>query len=284
MVEGRDRPFTILLLGVLLACCLGPLSAQTLAEERLPRPSSSGAKEGFTIEPLPKSDAALRERFTSAQIDILEKLNRRDRERLIRDDPPVPGIVVPTVWETDELAYSPLPIEWPASASHAKYLIVHQPMQVFGAYEFGRLVRWGPVSSGRKETPTPSGSFNLTWRSRKRTSTDNQAWILEWYFNFINSRGISFHQFDLPGYAASHACVRLLQRDAQWIYEWGDQWKLSADRRSVEVPGTPVLIIGAFGHGETPPWTSVASLALPLALPADVPPPPASRHPSAQPR
>ncbi len=131
-------------------------------------------------------------------------------------------------------------------------------------------MRWGPVSSGRKETPTPAGEFNLTWRSRKRTSTDNDAWILEWYFNFINSRGVSFHQFDLPGYAASHACVRLLQRDAQWLYGWGDQWKLSADRRSVDVPGTPVLIIGAFGHGEAGPWTSLPSLAAPIELPASV--------------
>ena len=231
------------------------------------------AQERFTIQPLPKSDRELREQFTPPQIDILEKLNRRDRERLIREDPPVPGLVVPAAWQTDELAYSPLPRDWTAASAHPKYLVVHQPMQVFGAYESGRLVRWGPVSSGRKETPTPSGSFHLTWRSRKRTSTDNDAWILEWYFNFINSRGISFHQFDLPGYAASHACVRLLQRDAQWIYAWGDQWTLSADRRTVEVPGTPVLIIGAFGHGETPPWTSLASLAAPLELPADVPAP-----------
>ena len=270
MVERSDRAFTILHLALLLTfCCAERVGAQ----EGLPRRSSDGPKAGFTIEAQPKSDAELLERFTSAQIDILEKLNRRDRERLIREDPPVPGIVVPTVWETDERVYSPLPLDWPAASTHPKYLVVHQPMQVFGAYESGKLVRWGPVSSGRKETPTPSGSFNLTWRSRKRTSTDNEAWILEWYFNFINSRGISFHQFDLPGYAASHACVRLLQRDAQWIYGWGDQWKLSAGGRSVEVPGTPVLIIGAFGHEQTGPWTSVASLVSPIDLPVDVPAP-----------
>jgi hypothetical protein len=234
---------------------------------------SGAAQESFTIQPLPKTAAELRERFTAAQLDILEKLNRRDQEHLIRTEPPVPGIVVPTAWEADELAYSPLPQEWPAAAGHAKYLVVHQPGQVFGAYESGKLVRWGPVSSGRKETPTPSGAFHLTWRSRKRTSTDNDAWVLEWYFNFVNSRGISFHQFDLPGYAASHACVRLLQRDAQWIYAWGDQWQLSADKRSVDVPGTPVLIIGAFGHGEVPPWTSLEWVATPIELPATVAPP-----------
>jgi hypothetical protein len=236
------------------------------------------AQERYSIEPIPRTDRDLRDRFTPAQIDLLEKLNRRDREHLVRVDPPVPGIVVPVAWDAGELGYSPLPQEWAAAASHPKYLVVHQPMQVFGAYEFGTLVRWGPVSSGRKETPTPSGSFNLTWRSRKRTSTDNEAWILEWYFNFVNSRGISFHQFDLPGYAASHACVRMLQRDAQWLYGWGDQWKLSKDGRVVEVPGTPVLVVGAFGHGEAPPWTALSSLASVIELPAEVPPP-VSRDP-----
>ena len=231
----------------------------------------AATQEAFVIQPQPATDKELRDRFTPSQIELLEKLNRRGREHLIRTEPPVPGIVVPATWQEDELVYSPLPREWPASAAHAKYVVVHQPFQVFGAYEFGRLVRWGPVSTGRKETPTPAGAFNLTWRSRKRTSTDNDAWVLEWYFNFVNSRGISFHQFDLPGYAASHACVRMLQRDAQWLYGWGVQWQLSADKRSVDVPGTPVLVIGEFGHGEVPPWTSLALLAMPFELPA--PPP-----------
>lgn len=243
------------------------IAALCLALVFLAAPAGA-AQEAYTIQPLAKTDKELRERFTAPQLAILEKLNRRDLEHLLRVDPPVPGMVVPETWQDDELAYSPMPKEWPAAVEHAKYLVVHQPSQVFGAYEFGRLIRWGPVSTGRKETPTPAGTFNLTWRSRKRTSTDNAAWVLEWYFNFINARGVSFHQFDLPGYAASHACVRMLQRDAQWLYGWGQQWALSADKRSVDVPGTPVLVIGAFGHGETPvPWTSLPSLAAPLELP-----------------
>jgi hypothetical protein len=237
-------------------------------------PPLHAAQEPFSIHPLPQTGEELRRRHSPEQIAVLEKLNRRDAERLVRTEPPVPGLVVPGSWDFSELAYSPFPTEWPGAAAFPKYLVVHQPIQAFAAYEFGQLVRWGPVSTGRKETPTPAGAFNLTWRSRKRTSTDNEAWILEWYFNFINSRGISFHQFDLPGYAASHACVRLLQRDAQWIYGWGDQWKLSADKRAVDVPGTPVLIIGGFGHGEPPPWVSLPSLSKPIELPVPAPHPP----------
>ena len=222
----------------------------------------------YTFEPLPKSVAELAKRFTPAQIAILEMLNRRDRGHLPRVDPPTPGLLVPLTWSDDPLAYSPFPAAWPAAETLPKALVVHQPMQAFAAYENGRLVRWGPVSTGRKETATPDGAFNLTWRARSRRSTDNQDWLLEWYFNFVNARGVSFHLFDLPGYPASHACVRLLLRDAQWIYGWGEQWKLDETRRHVVTPGTPVLILGPYPFGAPPAWLSLDALSTPLVLPA----------------
>lgn len=242
---------------LLNVCGIAALLLQALPDQDL-----------YTLQPVPRTLAELNKRFTPPQVEVIEKLNRRDREHLIRVDPPVPGIVVPTTWEEDERAYSPFPRHWPAVTSHPKFIVVHQPAQAFAAYENGELVRWGPASTGRKDTPTPDGSFNLTWRSRSRRSTDNDAWLLERYFNFINSRGVSFHQFELPGYAASHACVRLLQRDAQWLYEWGGQWVLSEDTRSVVEPGTPVFVIGQFAHGKPAPWLSLASLQTPIELPA----------------
>ena len=77
-------------------------------------------------------------------------LNRRDREHLLRSDPPTPGLLVPTAWAADPLAYSPFPAVWPASEPFPKVIVVSQPMQAFAAYERGTLVRWGPVSTGRK--------------------------------------------------------------------------------------------------------------------------------------
>ena len=222
----------------------------------------------YRFEPLPKTPAELATRFTPAQIDILEMLNRRDRGHLLRVDPPTPGLLVPITWSDDPLTYSPFPQTWAAAQPHPKAIVVHQAMQAFGAYEQGRLVRWGPVSTGRKETPTPDGAFNLTWRARSRRSTDNQDWLLEWYFNFVNERGVSFHLFDLPGYPASHACVRLLLRDAKWVYEWGEQWRLDDARRKAVTSGTPVLILGAYPFGTPAAWLSLDALAAPLTLPS----------------
>lgn len=201
-------------------------------------------------------------RFTPDQLALLEKINRRDVAHLRR----LSTIIVPDRWDAGELSYSPLPQQWPESAHLPRIIVVDQPMQVFGAYEAGVLVRWGPVSTGRKETPTPAGSYNLTWKAKSRISTDNDQWKLKWYFNFINSRGVSFHEFDLPGSAASHACVRLLSRDAEWLYGWGEQWRLTKDGRAVETPGTPVIVQGVVDFSKPTPWTDLASWRTPVVM------------------
>jgi len=222
------------------------------------------AAPSYRFEPPPKTAAELARRFTPPQIDVLEMLNRRDRVHLLRIEPSAPGLLVPSTWSDDPLVYSPFPRDWPAAEPLPKAIVVDQPMQAFAAYERGGLVRWGPVSTGRKETPTPEGSFNLTWRARSRRSTANEEWLLEWYFNFVNERGVSFHLFELPGRPASHACVRLLLRDAQWLYEWGEQWSLD-DKKKVKAPGTAVFIVGTYAFGAPPPWLAVdaPTIALP---------------------
>jgi hypothetical protein len=233
------------------------------AQDAAPSPSST-----YSLIPIPKTPAELRKQFNPAQISLLEKLNRRDVEHMVRTEPAIQGLVVPDPWSEDEMLYSPMPAQCDWAADHAKAIVVHQPAQVFGAYESGALVRWGPVSSGRKETPTPPGEYNLTWRSRKRRSTDNDAWVLEWYFNFINERGVSFHQFDLPGYPASHACVRMLQRDAMWLYAWGEQWTLDPeDKRKIVTPGSAVWIVGECDYKGEPWWSDPGNAARTIELP-----------------
>lgn len=217
----------------------------------------------YTIEPLEKILAdhkKIHERFTDSQIQLLEKLNRVDVNHLTH----LTQLVVPEVWLSDELSYSPLPAESAWAVPYAKALIVHQPGQVFGGYENGDLVRWGPISSGRKTSPTPSGLFHLNWRSKGRHSTVDPTWYMSWYSNFHNTLGLAFHEYKLPGYPASHACIRLLKRDAQWLYAWGEG-------TTPTTAGTPVLILGQYNFDAPPPWRSLTWLAKGISLPA-VPP------------
>jgi hypothetical protein len=77
---------------------------------------------------------------------------------------------------------------------------------------------------------------------------------MQWYFNFANRRGLSFHAYALPGRPASHACLRLLERDARWLYNWGEQWRLDPRAHTVTETGTPLRIDGAYDFAAPPPW------------------------------
>ncbi len=203
------------------------------------------------------------DQLSEQQIDLLEKLNRSHRAYLRR----LEKVIVPDCWNVEEPGYSPLPESILELASHDKEILVYLPIQVFGAYEYSRLIRWGPISSGRAQYPTPDGIFYLNWRSRERASTDNPAWHMNWYFNFHNKRGLVFHEFSLPGRPASHACIRLLRRDAEWLYGWVEGWTLSSDGRDVLQPGTPVWVIGRYEFSGGPPWTNPDSWGKQVSLP-----------------
>ncbi len=175
------------------------------------------------------------------RMSIVLKLNRLDQAHVRLGD----SLLVPTVFRP-ELEHAPLPVSLSALDSVPYFLAVSKQIQAFGAYRFGTLVYWGPTSTGRAESPTPAGLFFTNWKSRETISTEDGTWVLKWYFNFHSSRGISFHQYDLPGYPASHACVRMLAPDAEWLYGWAEQWRVSEDGQTVLAYGTPVLVFGEY--------------------------------------
>lgn len=219
----------------------------------------------YRVEKLTEANRNLTSRFGGPEIALLEKLNRADVKHLSR----LNQLIVPVSWRT-ELDHSPFPLTYPAAKAAPKFVVVDQPSQAFAAYEYGQQVHWGPVSSGRQAKPTPSGFYHLNWRARTRTSTLSGEWRLNWYFNFHNTRGLAFHEFELPGVPQSHACVRLLARDAEWVYQWGESWTLDA-KGQLETAGTPVLILGSYAFGSPAPWQAAEYWTKKITLPDTLP-------------
>ena len=189
-------------------------------------------------------------RFTSKQLVLLMKLNRVDSTHLTQ----LSHILAPDRWDLDELIYGPLPHVVPQLSPEGKAIIVDLAGQAFGAYESGKLVRWGPVSSGDRRHRTPPGTYHLTWHARVHVSSENPTWVMPWYFNFASGLGLGLHQYALPGKPASHGCVRMLAVDAKWLYEWGDEWTLAAGTTEVTRPGTLVLLVGSYDFASPQPW------------------------------
>ena len=205
----------------------------------------------FATVPVPKDPGQFDQAWGSEdRISLLEKLNRSDRDVLRHRD----ELVVPLEWGLAETDYSPLPAKIDWASDTETLILVHLPLQAFAAYEYGVMVHWGPVSSGSRTVPSVAGAYFLNWSSKGRRSTVNREWFLRWYFNFENDTGRSFHEYALPGLPVSHGCLRLLGRDASWLYHWGRSWKLDETGRNIRSHGTPVIMIGEYDFDQPPPW------------------------------
>ena len=161
--------------------------------------------------------------------------------------------IVPDVFYGELTKYCPFPTQLTDLSTTDQCVLISYAQQAFAAYARGKLVRWGPVSLGKQSTPTPTGLFHCNWKSRKTISTIDPEWVMEWYINLDNLLGVSMHQYDLPGYPASHACVRLLKADAIFLYKWTRSWEL-ADEFTIRRYGTPVVIFGTYDFNEHRPW------------------------------
>ncbi len=201
----------------------------------------------------------------SDTLNAILVLNRIDQDNFYRTD----TLVFPDTFRSGIDQYCPFPLRLDDLLNVRKIILVSYYAQAFAVYENGDRIKWGPTSMGKESTPTPKGLFAVNWKSKRTISTVDSTWIMEWYFNLDNFRGVSVHQYALPGYPASHSCVRLYEEDAIWLYDWIDQWQLVEDE--ISGYGTPVLIFGDYPFGERKPWLNMAEKNTVLDIsPADL--------------
>jgi lipoprotein-anchoring transpeptidase ErfK/SrfK len=165
-------------------------------------------------------------------------------------------VVVPRNFN-DPSIFQSFPATIPSLQNVPKMVLISQRVQYFGVYEYGNLVRSGAVSTGKQSTPTPSKLYFTNWKGKEVHSSFDDEWVLKWNFNLDNHEGIGMHQYEMPGYPASHSCIRMFEADAVWIYDWADQWILTPNQQNILVHGTPVLIFGSYDFGKQAPWKNL---------------------------
>lgn len=115
-----------------------------------------------------------------------------------------------------------------------KAIYVSQQKLAWAAYDAdGELLWWGPISSGigkcsaRGGCATPTGSFRIIRKQdiecvstvfpQRADGSDGGA-LMPYCMHFF--RGFALHgSYDVPGYRASHGCVRMFIEDARWLNE-----------------------------------------------------------------
>lgn len=183
------------------------------------------------------------------QLQIVYAVNRMDKANLAKKD----SIIVPTDLTGDVEFYLPFPLEVDYIKDIKKIIYFSYPTQSFATYEYGYLTYAGPTNMGTKKNQTPTGLFFANWKAEETISTVDDEWKLLWNFNIANKLGVGWHQYELPGYPASHSCLRLTETDAKFLYTWADQWILKDDQ-NVSVKGTPTIVFGSYDFDGPKSW------------------------------
>jgi len=87
-------------------------------------------------------------------------------------------------------------------------IIISIADQRISVYENGALIARSSVSTGVERHPTPLGVFSVIGKHKWHRSNIYSAAPMP-YMQRITWSGIALHAGDLPGYPASHGCIRL---------------------------------------------------------------------------
>lgn len=107
-------------------------------------------------------------------------------------------------------------------------IVVSLPAQRAYVYRNGVRIGTSPVSTGKPGHDTPSGIYTILQKHREHYSNlyDNAPMP---FMQRLTWGGVALHAGRLPGYPASHGCVRLPRAFAEQLY-------------AVTTPGTVVVI------------------------------------------
>jgi L,D-transpeptidase catalytic domain len=96
-------------------------------------------------------------------------------------------------------------------------VLVSVPQQTMSVYRNGILIGRSTVSSGAKGNSTPGGVFSILEKKQRHYSKkyDNAPMP---YMQRLTWSGIAMHSGQLPGYPASHGCIRLPYDFSQLLF------------------------------------------------------------------
>jgi hypothetical protein len=97
-----------------------------------------------------------------------------------------------------------------------KFILIDLGKQCLGLYQYGILIDQFPISSG--DRGTPAKKFVVLSKEKDHYSTEyDNAWMP---YALRLFGGYYLHAGILPGYAASHGCIRLIWENSIAVYNW----------------------------------------------------------------
>jgi hypothetical protein len=129
--------------------------------------------------------------------------DRSSAERFVVDAPMKPGDYA---WDPDRSPTGPVVI------------IVSLPEQLMHVYRNGIEIGRSTCSTGKQGHRTPTGVFTILEKEREHVSSIYKGAQMP-NMERLTWGGIALHAGNLPGYPASHGCIRLPKRFSGLLYE-----------------------------------------------------------------
>ncbi len=122
------------------------------------------------------------------------------------------------------------------------------------AYIFrsGTLIGISTISSGRRGHETPVGRFEILQKRRIHRSNRYESAPMPW-MQRLNWYGVALHGGKVPGYPASHGCIRLPMKLAEALYG------------ATELGGFVFITEGAIGSPQAALKLARANAATPMS-------------------
>jgi hypothetical protein len=117
-------------------------------------------------------------------------------------------------------------------------VVISLPQQKAFVFRRGALVASAPVSTGRPGHPTPVGTFRILQKKVHHKSNIYSDAPMP-FMQRLTNYGIALHAGALPGYPASHGCIRLPWNFARKLYGMTDGSTLVTITREKVSPGRP---------------------------------------------
>jgi ankyrin repeat protein len=104
----------------------------------------------------------------------------------------------------------------PDPDNQPRKIIVDLGSQKATLYQDGRATYTTRVSTGKSGYRTPAGTFVITDKNRHHTSSIYHSSMP--YFMRLSCAAFGLHQGVVPGYPASHGCIRVPQSGARYLF------------------------------------------------------------------
>jgi hypothetical protein len=130
--------------------------------------------------------------------------------------------------------------------------IVSLPDQRLYVYRNGVRIAASTCSTGKLGHATPTGVFKILQKDKNHhSSTYNNASMP--YMNRLTWSGIALHAGNLPGYPASHGCIRLPKEFAELLFgvtKLGMTVVIADDKSQPEEVTHPGMVLGEYAARE----------------------------------